>query len=207
MPFSILRHPAAYILAQRAVGADRARDLSLEALAPAAGQRILDIGCGPAYYADRLPPCEYVGFDTDAVYIGHARRRFGGRPGTSFFAEPYTEAHRERLPPFDRVLMMGLLHHLSDDDAEGLLDLVARSLAPGARVVSLDTVLFEGQSGFSRLLAKNDRGDFVRYPSGFLALARRRFARVEDRIVGDTLRIPSSHFLMVLSDPRPGAGG
>jgi hypothetical protein len=79
---------------------------------------------------------------------------------------------------------------------------VARSLAQGGRVVALDTVLFEGQSTVARLLAKNDRGDFIRYPEGFLALARRRFARVEHRIIGDTWRMPSSHFLMVLAEPR-----
>jgi hypothetical protein len=97
---------------------------------------------------------------------------------------------------------MGLLHHLDDAACDELLDLVARSLASGGRVVTLDTVLFEGQSGLSRLLAKNDRGDFIRYPGGFLALARRRFGRVEERILGDTWRMPASLFLMVLSEPR-----
>jgi hypothetical protein len=40
------------------------------------------------------------------------------------------------------------------------------------------------------------------YPEGFLAPARRRFAKVEHRIIGDTWRIPSSHFLMILAAPR-----
>lgn len=200
MALSILGHPAAYILSQRAVGAHLARDLALDALEPTVGQRVLDIGCGPAYYFDRLPRCEYFGFDTDAVYIADARRRFGDR--ASFFAEPYTEPRRQTLPAFDRIMLMGLLHHLDDAACEGLLDLVARSLAPSGRVVALDTVLYEGQSTVARLLAKNDRGDFIRYPEAFLALARRRFAKVEHRIIGDTWRMPSSHFLMVLAEPR-----
>ncbi|MEO5729771.1 MAG: class I SAM-dependent methyltransferase [Byssovorax sp.] len=201
MALSILGHPAAYILSQRAVGAHLARDMALEALEPTVGQRVLDIGCGPAYYFDRLPRCDYFGFDTDAAYIADAQRRFGDR--ARFFAEPYTEDRRKTLPPIDRIMLMGLLHHLDDAACEGLLDLVARSLAPRGRVVTLDTVLFEGQSALARLLAKNDRGDFIRYPEGFLALARRRFASVEHRILGgDTWRMPSSHFLMVLAEPR-----
>ena len=198
--FSLLGHPAVYNLSQRAVGATLARAIAIEALDPQAGQRILDIGCGPACYFDRLPRGDYFGFDTDADYIVDATRRLGdhGR----FFAEPYTEARRAELPPFDRIMLMGLLHHLDDTACEGLLDLIARSIATGGRVTSLDTVLFEGQSTLARLLAKNDRGDFIRYPDGFLALARKRFGKVEHRIVGDTWRIPSSHFLTVFSDPR-----
>jgi SAM-dependent methyltransferase len=200
MAFSILGYPAAYILSQRAVGATLARDVAIDALAPEAGQRILDIGCGPAYYFNRLPRCEYFGFDTDAAYIADATRRFGDRG--RFYAEPYTEARRKELPLVDRIMLMGLLHHLDDASCTDLLDLVARSLAPGGRVASLDTVLFDGQPTFARLLSKNDRGDFIRRPEAFVALASARFAKVEQRIVGGTWKIPSTHFLMVLSDPR-----
>lgn len=201
LPSSILGYPAADILSQRAVGADKVRELSIDALALAPGHRVLDVGCGPAYYLDRLPACDYHGFDTDPSYIAYARRRFGDRG--RFHDEPYTEQHRAALAPFDRVMLMGLLHHLDDDACDALLDLVARGLAPGGRVVSLDTVLFPGQSAFSRLLAKNDRGDFVRYPEGFAAIARRHFRSIEQRRVGDTRRIPSAHFMMILSDPLP----
>jgi SAM-dependent methyltransferase len=206
MPFSpsaILDHPSVYNFFQRAVGAHRVRELSIDALAPLPGDRILDVGCGPAYYMDRLPSCDYHGFDTDSAYIAYARRRFGSRG--RFHDQPYTEEHRAALEPFDRVMLMGLLHHLDDDACHALLDLVARSLAPGGRVVTLDTVLFEGQSRLSRLLARNDRGAFVRSPAAFLALANQHFGEIEQRSLGDTWRIPSAHFLMSLSDPHPSA--
>jgi SAM-dependent methyltransferase len=190
---------AGYVIAQHLVGADVVRRRSIEALAPRPGDRVLDVGCGPAYYLGELPPCRYHGFDTDRDHIALARRRFGHR--AEFHDEAYTERHREALAPFDRVLLMGLLHHLDDAACDGLLDLVARSLAPGGRVVSLDTVLFPGQSALSRRLAKNDQGDFVRYPEGFEAIARRHFRSVEGRRVGDTWRVPSAHYMMVLASP------
>ncbi len=197
---AVLGHPAVYNLFQWSVGAVKVRYMCVEALAASPDDRVLDIGCGTAYYLDRLPPCDYHGFDTDSRYIAYARRRFGERG--HFYDQPYTEEQRAGLPPFDRVMLMGLLHHLHDGECHALLDLVARSLAPGGRVLSLDTVLFEGQSRLSQLLARHDRGIFVRSPEAFSAIAGEHFATVQQRILGDTLRIPSAHFLMTLSQPK-----
>jgi SAM-dependent methyltransferase len=200
----ILKHPQVYLLAQRALGGVAARQWAIDRLALRDGERLLDVGCGPAYYLADLPRCEYVGFDTDAGYIEHARRRFGDRG--RFFAEPYGEAHRRELAPFDAVMLMGLLHHLSDDEARALLSLVARSLRPGGRVVALDTVFHDGQSTLARVLAENDRGNFVRRPEGFRDLALESFEDVSGEVVGDRLFVPSSHYLMEARKPRASAG-
>jgi SAM-dependent methyltransferase len=191
---------ALYVLSQRLVGADLAREQCLTALAPREGQRILDIGCGPAYYLGALPRCEYHGFDTARAQIASARRKFGSR-GT-FYDEPYTAAHLERLAPFDGVLLLGLLHHLNDQECDDLLRLVTRSLRPEGRVVTLDTAYFEGQSALAAAIARRDRGKFVRPVAEFRAMAERAFEKVETRIVGDTLRMPASHYMMVLERPR-----
>lgn len=199
---TLIEHARAtgYILSQRLVGADRARAECLAALGARAGDRILDVGCGPAYYVAGLPECDYVGFDTNSAQIAVARARFGHR--ARFFDEPYTAEHQRALAPFDKVLLLGILHHLDDASARDLLDLVARSLRPNGLVVALDTPLFVEQSPLSRFLAKNDRGDYIRYPDAFLQLARASFERVESRLLGDTPLMPSSFFMMVMSGPR-----
>ena len=189
-----------YVLGQRLVGGDRARADCLDGLELQAGDRILDIGCGPAYYFGRLPDCEYFGFDTNAAQISVAQADFGARG--RFFAEPYTAEHQRQFAPFDKVLLLGLLHHLNDADAHGLLQLVARSLKPGGRVVALDTPFYDGQSRLSRFLAKNDRGDYVRRPDEFQALAAASFEHVTSRLLGGTLLMPFAFFLMTLSGPR-----
>ncbi len=78
-PENVLKIPAVYMLVQRAVGADRARHECIDALAPRAGERIVDVGCGPAYYLGDLPEVDYHGFDTDERYIEWARERWGSR--------------------------------------------------------------------------------------------------------------------------------
>lgn len=191
---------AGYVLGQRLVGAHHARSKCLSVLGARPGDRVLDVGCGPAYYLAGLPDCDYVGFDTNSAQIAVARARYGHR--ARFYDEPYTAEHQQALGQFDRVLLLGILHHLDDASCTDLLGLVARSLKPGGRVVALDTPLYAGQSTFARMLAKNDRGDFIRYPQAYLSLASPHFEQVESEIFGDNLSIPFSFFMMVLSQPR-----
>lgn len=190
-----------YVLGQRLVGAIKVRDMCLAALDVQPGERVLDVGCGPAYYVEGLPDCEYFGFDTNTAQINSARERFSRRRAR-FFDEPYTAERMRELAPFDKIFLLGILHHLDDAASRSLLDLAARSLKPNGRVVALDTPLYEGQSTLSRVLAKNDRGDFVRYPNAYIALAKPSFEHIETKVIGDSLSIPWSFFMMVMTGPH-----
>lgn len=177
------------------------RAVSLERLGAKAGERLLDVGCGPAYYLADLPRLEYFGFDTDSTYIAHARARFGDR-GT-FFDEPFTEEKARELGPFDGVLLMGLLHHLDDDSCHRLLSTLATSLKPGGRVIALDTTVHDGQNFAEHLLAVKDRGEYVRRPEAFRALAEVHFSEVRGDLAGGPW-IPSIYWIMELRVPRAG---
>lgn len=195
----ILETPAVYIAFQRLVGGAKMREVCLDLLALQAGERVLDIGCGPAYYFDRLPKVDYFGFDTASEYIAYARRNFGDRG--KFFDEPYTEAHAQELAPFDAVMLMGLLHHLSDQEASSLLGLVARSLQPSGRAIALDTTVHPGQSWFERKLSLGDRGEYVRSPEAFVALAEPHFGVVDAKFPPPSW-VPDCHWIMELRSPR-----
>jgi SAM-dependent methyltransferase len=196
---ALLGHPAIYLLAQRALRATRPRYQSLAELDVRPGHRVLDVGCGPAYYLGHLPrEVEYHGFDTDARYLDYARRRFADR-GT-FHLGHYDEEQRARLPRFDRVLLMGLLHHLDDTEAHALLDLLARSLASDGVVVALDTCFDDELSALQTFLARHDRGKFVRSTAAYRTLAGAHFGRVDGRLLDR--RAPVRLFLMKLQEPR-----
>jgi SAM-dependent methyltransferase len=196
----LLGNVGLYIALQKALGADRVRYRCLDEVELKPGERVLDVGCGPAYYLGRLPDVEYHGFDTSPAYIAYARRRFGERG--RFHCEVLTEAHLAELPRFDAVLLFGVLHHLDDDQCATLLDLAARGLADGGRVVSVDPCLHPGQGRISRWMSENDRGEHVRTPDGFDALARASFGEVDTEILDTVSRVPSSHYMMVLTTPR-----
>jgi SAM-dependent methyltransferase len=188
-----------YIALQKAVGADRVRYRCLDEAALKPGERVLDVGCGPAYYFDRLPTVEYHGFDTSMSYVAYARRKFGNR-GT-FTCAILTEDHLAGLPAFDAVLLFGLLHHLTDEECAALLQLAAKALAPGGRVISVDPCLHAGQGRISRWMSENDRGEHVRAPEAFDRLARSSFGEVSSQLLDTVSRVPSSHYMMRMSAP------
>ncbi|WP_353398966.1 class I SAM-dependent methyltransferase [Hydrogenophaga sp. 5NK40-0174] len=174
------------------------RSHCLDILQAHEGERVLDVGCGPAYYLNDLPRLDYYGFDTDERYIDHAKRRFGERG--HFFAEPFDESRARELGPFDGVLLMGLLHHLDDQSCHSLLGAIAASLRPGGRVVALDTVIHEGQHRFEHWLAVHDRGEFVRTPEAFLDLAKPHFESVQGQLPKASLT-PSIYWVMTMRKP------
>jgi cyclopropane fatty-acyl-phospholipid synthase-like methyltransferase len=193
---AILSLPSVYLAFQGLVGGTKMRSLCLKLLEPKPGQKIVDIGCGPAYYLAELPAVDYVGFDTDARYINHAKKRFGSRG--RFYVEPFTKLQADALGPFDGVLLMGLLHHLDDDECGALLSVLSQCLRPGGRVVTLDTVVDQRQGSFERWLAVNDRGQHVRSPAAFESLAKAHFSDVQGTLPSMPM-VPSIYYAMVLS--------
>jgi SAM-dependent methyltransferase len=197
---NLLANVNLYVGLQKALGSDRLRYRCLAELDLREGDTVIDVGCGPAYYFDRLPPVTYFGFDTSERYIAHATARYGS-PRARFSTEIFGEQHLGVLPPADAVLLLGLLHHLSDEDSRTLLRVAARALAPGGRVIAVDTCYEPGQGRVSKWMSDNDRGEYVREPAAFEALARESFTDVSGEVIDDAIRVPSSFWLMRMTSP------
>ena len=192
---ALLGHVPLYIGLQKAIGADRLRHRCIEEAALRPGEAVLDVGCGPAYYLDRLPqPVTYHGFDTDPGYLDWARQRWGD--WATFHDGTFDAAAAAALPEVDAVLLLGLLHHLGDDEAVAVLELVAGVLRPGGRVVAVDTCFAPHQGRVSRWISEHDRGEHVREPHQFTKLAHEAFDDVDGEIVDDLTRVPGAYWLM-----------
>jgi 2-polyprenyl-3-methyl-5-hydroxy-6-metoxy-1,4-benzoquinol methylase len=159
-----------YSLFQRMLGASQVRTWFVdEVLRPRTGMRMLDIGCGPADILDHLPAVDYQGYDISEDYIERARGKYG--PRGEFHCGELTSTDVAAMPPFDVVLVLGVLHHLDDSGATALLRLASNALRPGGRVITMDPVLEPGQHPIARFLVKRDRGQNVRTRDGYSALA------------------------------------
>src|SRR5205823_889390 len=145
----ILAQARVYSLFSRLVGMKRGRRFHVERhIRPRVGDRILDIGCGPADILEALPVVEYHGFDLSADYIESARKRFGSRG--HFRVEAVNAELVEKYAGFDLVLATGVLHHLTDAEAVDLFCVAKAALKPGGRLVTYDGCFVEGQSPIAR---------------------------------------------------------
>ncbi len=188
-----------YVALQKGIGAHRLRERCITELDLNPGERVLDVGCGPAYYLGQLPPVRYTGFDTHPRYIDYARRRWGDQ--AEFHCGVFDASQVDRVAPVDAVLLLGLLHHLDDDACAELLRLTAGVLTPRGRVICVDTCFEPGQGRVSRWMSANDRGEHVRTPARFAALAQPWFGDVTGELVTDATRVPASFWLMRLRAP------
>jgi cyclopropane fatty-acyl-phospholipid synthase-like methyltransferase len=191
----ILDNPFFYEFYHVLIGANyRSRVLATQYIRCRAGDRILDVGCGPGNMLPFLPECEYLGVDASESYIASARQRYGYRG--KFLCERVSHHTVQHLGTFDIVLAVGLVHHLDDAEAGDLFQLAYKALKSGGRMITLDGCYLPGQSATKRYFLSRDRGRFIRTPSEYEKLARDWFTAVKLNIREDVLRIPYTSLIM-----------
>jgi SAM-dependent methyltransferase len=191
---SALSIPQAYRFFWRVIGGQNCiQTIVKEHIRPAATSRVLDLGCGPGTVLPFLGACEYTGIDISPEYIESARKNF---PEASFLCERISKYTLRNQSYFDRVLAMGVLHHLDDGEALQLFETAYAALKPGGKLVTLDGVFVPKQSPVARLLLKRDRGEFVREERGYRQMAEKVFSNVNITIRDNLIRIPYSHIIM-----------
>lgn len=119
----------------------RRRSLARAALAPRAGEHILDVGCGPGFFLTDLLPVvggqgTVTGLDSSTSMLEVARRRCEGQTNASF-----QEADATVLPVddgvFDAALSVQVLEYVGDIP-QAMTELY-RVVKPRGRVVVWDT--------------------------------------------------------------------
>jgi SAM-dependent methyltransferase len=137
---------------------------------------ILDVGCGTGTAHRYLRSFQsYVGMDTDPVAIAHASSRYGSAKA-SFHTQVCTADDVRRLAPTD-VVLAGILHHLTDDEAVGLLNSLKQS--PRLRQVLTVDIVFVPGKAVNNLLARLDRGRYCRHELEYHALVEKSGLRLD----------------------------
>ena len=194
---SVLELPLFYRLWWQAVGGPAlAKALVQEYIAREAGNRILDIGCGPGTFLPHLrlrASDSYVGFDMNERYIQRARSRF---PQAEFVCARVSQYTLAEQRSFDTVLAMGIVHHLDDQEAGQLFHLAHDALKPGGKLVTVDGVRISDQSAAARWLLARDRGQHVRNEAGYVHIASQAFTNVRASVRRDLIRIPYTHLIL-----------
>ena len=192
--YAALRNPKLYETIQRLSGADRVRrDFAQHFVRAQPGDRVLDIGCGPADLLAHLPDVDYIGWEPNASYVAKARKTYRDR-GT-FHVGLFGPEQARSLAPVDIAVVSAVLHHIDDAQASELFVLLRQVLKPGGRAITVDNVFTERQNPIARLLISLDRGRHVRSPAGYEALARGAFAHVHGTVAAQAFP-PYTYFFI-----------
>ena len=116
----------------------------VELLAPRAGERILDLGCGTGQLTAKIARsgARVTGLDYSADMLADARKNFPGLTFVSGDASAFDFSE-----PFDAVFSNAVLHWVKN--ADGAAASIARALRPGGRFVAE----FGGKGNIARVQA------------------------------------------------------
>lgn len=108
--------------------------------APAASDRVLDVGCGVGRWTEALADkvAAYLGSDPIAPLVEIAREAHAGRGNVAFHVCGAEEVSLERLSEtagFDIILIAGVLHYLNDTVCEAAFRQALACAAPTCRIL------------------------------------------------------------------------
>ena len=154
---------------------------------------VLDIGCGPAGDRRFLKTGNYIGIDFNPAYIERAKSDY--TDGT-FLLGDATTFDFGQFGKFDKILMIGVIHHLPDEHVAPVLKAASALLKPGGVFVARDPAFEPNQNPIARMLALLDRGNHVRDEPAYDKLLAQAFGRREHLIKRNLQRVPYTTHLM-----------
>lgn len=140
------------------------------------GETVLDMGCGTGEFSMCFPKAAYVGIDINPRYINYAAKRYSRKflvadgARTSFPDETFT-----------KIIIVGVLHHLADEDCERVLIEIKRVLKSGGKLL----VMEDTKSNFApiKLIQHFDQGSYIRSFDEWKTLLQKHFPKIEKELV------------------------
>ncbi|HVJ31893.1 MAG TPA: class I SAM-dependent methyltransferase [Terriglobia bacterium] len=193
--YAITQVPALHKMIQLALARPNAIGrVADEIIKPKGGEAVLDLGCGAGQIMPFLGARSYIGVDLNPAHIEAAKQRFPESDFRVGDAIGFLETTAEK---FDLITMIGLLHHLDDNQVIRIMSGARRSLNPGGRVVAFDAGFEKNQNPIAWLMSRLDSGRNVRTLDAYLELERQVFPQAAGYLRHDLLRVPYTHVITV----------
>lgn len=137
-------------------------------------ESVLDLGCGTGEFSPFFPEESYIGIDIDERNINYAK---------AHYQRKFLTADAGKLPfddnSFSKILILGVLHHLNDEDCLRVLEEAKRVLKPDGKMLVMEDIDTPNSGYFTRLMHYFDRGRFIRTKEEYPKLLSRYFT-IED---------------------------
>ncbi|MBS3096729.1 class I SAM-dependent methyltransferase [Candidatus Woesearchaeota archaeon] len=135
--------------------------------------KMLDFGCGTGDFCLLFDMSQYTGVDIDDKFIEFNKSRF---KGYNFIKVEEGKSLPFRGSYFDKILVFGVLHHISDNSIKQILMELNRVLSDSGEVLLYDQLPSDEQKKFfAKVLVKFDRGKFLRGSEQLKILLKNHF--------------------------------
>ena len=104
----------------------------------------------------------------------------------------------KKLPKFDFVIFFGILHHLSNKEADKMLTLCKRTMKKNSKLLTEDPILLEKQNIIAKFLIEKDRGINVRQKKEYINLLKKHFKKIKNKVTHQFF-IPYTWFTTICS--------
>lgn len=195
---SVLSIPWVYSFIQWLFGTSRGQRRLIPYIGVFDNDTVLDIGCGTAIILEYLPDVKYFGYDMNEEYLDAAREKYSDR--NAHFESGYISKMNipdELVGSCDAVLAVGVLHHISDEEAIAFLEMAEAALKPGGRLVTVDPTILDEQHPIARFLVEADRGVHVRHRAEYEVLVQSNFTGKVASHLDNLTKFPYDHLILV----------
>lgn len=118
-------------------------------------ERVLDLGCGTGEFSPYFLKSRYTGIDIDLKNIEYAKKHYQG---------DFLVADAGRLPfpdeTFDKVLVVGVFHHLSTENCRLAFNEINRVLKKNGKALIMEDT--RSKRPLVRIMQSVDQGAYIR---------------------------------------------
>ena len=195
--YNFINSPLVYRIIQYIMSGTSFRNSIIKKNIKKSNLKILDIGCGPAQILEQIPRCDYYGYDIDQRSIQYAKKKYR-KKNYHFYCKKFNKTEIKKLPKFDFVIFFGILHHLSNKEADKMLTLCKRIMKKNSKLLTEDPILVEKQNIIAKFLIEKDRGINVRQKKEYINLLKKHFKKIKNKVTHQFF-IPYTWFTTVCS--------
>ena len=195
--YNFINNPLIYKIIQHVMSGTSFRNSIIKKNIKKSNLKILDIGCGPAQILEQIPQCDYYGYDIDQRSIQYAKKKYR-KKNYHFYCKKFNKTEIKKLPKFDFVIFFGILHHLSNKEADKMLTLCKRTMKKNSKLLTEDPILLEKQNIIAKFLIEKDRGINVRQKKEYINLLKKHFKKIKNKVTHQFF-IPYTWFTTICS--------
>ena len=96
------------------------------------------------------------------------------------------------------VIFFGILHHLSNKEADRMLSLCKKIMKKNSKLLTEDPIFLEKQNMIAKFLIEKDRGINVRKKQQYINLLKKHFKKIKNKVTHQFF-IPYTWFTTICS--------